>query len=91
MLEHYHAMVRLSRQMLEAARGADWTKLVALGQQRDLVEAQLQGVPIPDADSTQGQLMVAALLAANEQIQQLVDAHLASLQAQADQAAAPPP
>ena len=83
MLDHFHAMVRLSRQMLEAASRADWAQLVELGQQRDAIEAQLRtrerdaAQPVLDIEGEK-QLM-AAVLAANEQIARLVDSHLASL------------
>jgi hypothetical protein len=83
MLKHYRAMVALSRQMLEAARLADWGQLVGLGEQRDEIQAQLQtgqqaGV-VPDLDASQETELVAALLAANDQIQRLVEDHLATL------------
>lgn len=83
MLKHYRAMVALSRQMLEAARLADWEQLVGLGEQRDQIQAQLQaeqgaGVA-PDLDGEQETELVAALLAANAQIQRLVEDHLATL------------
>jgi hypothetical protein len=91
-LEHYQAMVRLSRQMLEAARQADWPLLVDLGQQRDAIEAQLRarqnGAPQAETGSEQERQLVAVLLAANDQIQLLVETQLASLPA-ADDGAAP--
>jgi ABC-type uncharacterized transport system ATPase component len=80
MLEHYRAMASLSRQMLAAARQADWPLLIELGQQRDAVEEQLHGALHGEAGGEQEQQLLAALLAANEQIKLLVDAHLASLQ-----------
>lgn len=83
MLKHYRAMVALSRQMLEAARLANWEQLVGLGEQRDQIQAQLQaeqhaGVA-PGLDGEQESELVAALLAANAQIQRLVEDHLATL------------
>jgi hypothetical protein len=88
MLDHYHAMVRLSRQMLEAASRADWAQLVELGQQRDAVEAQLRayqdGAPSPQLGGEQEQQLMAAVLEANAQIKLLVDKHLASLQEAAE-------
>jgi MoxR-like ATPase len=92
MLADYHTMVRLSRQMLEAARCSDWELLVELGAQRDAVEARLRaaeaGAEVDPAqaaiDSEQEKQMVEALIAANQQIKLLVDAHLASLQLPAD-------
>lgn len=83
MLKHYRAMVALSRQMLEAARLAGWEQLVELGEQRDQIQAQLQaeqqaGVA-PDLDADQETELVAVLLAANAQIQRLVEDHLATL------------
>jgi hypothetical protein len=81
MLEHYRAMASLSRRMLAAAQQADWPLLIELGQQRDAVEAQLRGALHGDAGGAQEQQLVGALLAANEQIRLLVEAHLASLQA----------
>jgi hypothetical protein len=84
MLDHYRAMVRLSRQMLEAAHRSDWQLLIELGQQRDAVEAQLHvrpdGAQPAEADSEQEKELVAALLAANDQIQLRVETHLANLQ-----------
>jgi hypothetical protein len=92
MLPDYHTMVRLSRQMLEAARQSDWQLLVELGDQRDAVEARLHaaeaGIEADSAhaaiDSEQEKQLVEAILAANLQIKLLVDAHLASLQLPAD-------
>jgi hypothetical protein len=85
MLNHYRTMVRLSRQMLAAAGDADWPMLVALGQQRDTVEAELRarqaGAPAAALDGDTERQLVAALLAANAQIQLLVETHLASLEA----------
>jgi hypothetical protein len=87
MLKHYRVMVALSRQMCEAARLASWEQLVELGQQRDQVQAQLQaeqqvarqnGRPAERAAAEETEL-VAALLAANTEIQRLVDDHLATL------------
>lgn len=83
MLNLCNTMVRLSRAMLDAARLSDWTVLVELGRQRDEIEAQLRtrerdaAQPVLDIEGEK-QLM-AAVLAANEQIARLVDAHLASL------------
>jgi hypothetical protein len=92
MIELYQAMVRLSRQMLEAASRADWPLLIDLGQQRDAVETRLHALrdsaPDPVAGSEQEKGLVALLLTANQQIQSLVEAHLATMQAPAD--AAPP-
>jgi hypothetical protein len=91
-LDLYQTMVRLSRQMLEAARQADWQLLVDLGEQRDAVEAQLHagGADALPAglDGEQEKQMVEALLAANQQIKLLVDTHLDSLQLQAGDSAA---
>lgn len=88
----YQAMVVLSRQMLEAARQADWPLLVDLGQQRDAIEAQLrarqEGAHHGATGAEQERQLVAVLLAANDQIQLLVESHLASLPA-ADGGAAP--
>jgi hypothetical protein len=83
MLDLYHAMVHLSRAMLDAARRSDWTELVELGSQRDAIEAQLRTRAQDSAQpvlaiEAEKQLM-AAILAANEQIAHLVEVHLASL------------
>lgn len=90
---HYQTMLRLSRQMLEAAGRADWQLLVDLGQQREAVEALLQAHDSAAAqavpDGAQEKQMVEALLAANDQIKLLVATHLASLPAPADDRAAP--
>lgn len=83
MLDLYQAMVQLSRQMLEAARLAEWPLLVELGQQRDAVEAQLRARQDDPAhapiDVDQEKALVAVLLAANDQIAQMVDTQLARL------------
>jgi hypothetical protein len=88
MMDDYQTMVRLSRQMLDAARRSDWQLLVDLGAQRDDVEARLRAAETDAAhaavDSAQEKQMVEALLAANQQIKLLVDAHLASLELPAD-------
>lgn len=78
-LQHYQAMMLLSRQMLEAARAADWPRLVALGQQRDTVEARLPRAPHGDVERAEEQQLVAALLAANTLIQQVVESQLGRL------------
>lgn len=90
-LDHYRAMVHLSRQMLEAARLAEWALLVELGQQRDAVEAQLRarqdGAAHAQIDANEEKALVAVLLAANDQIELMVDTHLASLPLAEDGAA----
>ncbi len=78
-LEHYQAMIVLSRQMLEAARVADWPRLIELGQQRDTVEARLPRAPHGDVGRAEEQQLVAALLAANTLIEQMVETQLARL------------
>jgi hypothetical protein len=81
-LEHYRAMASLSRRMLAAAQQADWPLLIELGQRRDAVEARLHGASHVTGSEHEKELveqLVSALLAANEQIKLLVDAHLASL------------
>jgi hypothetical protein len=72
-------MIVLSRQMLEAARVADWPRLIALGQQRDTVEARLPHAAHGDLERAEEQQLVAALLAANTLIQQMVETQLGRL------------
>jgi hypothetical protein len=84
MFEHYQEMVSLSRKMLEAARQSEWPLLIDLGQRRDAIEAQLRALAPQALDQAQGeqeQQIVATLLAANDQIQSLVETHLVTLQA----------
>jgi hypothetical protein len=91
MLELYRAMVGLSQQMLEAARVADWPLLIELGKQRDALEARLQGAPPGDAGGEPAKQLMAAVLAANSQIQQMVETQLASVSMCAGEDGASPP
>ncbi|OWW21299.1 flagellar protein FliT [Noviherbaspirillum denitrificans] len=83
LLKRYEAMLQLSRQMLDAAKNAEWEKLVELEQVRSAVEEELKRndtIRWQPAEAAKKAALIQSILDGDAEIKGLTESWMKELQ-----------